>query len=222
MPFSNLDVKVESAKHLAVSMGDRIMLDTGNSKESHTCLVVGEIKPDTLIIQLPSTPGVADLFVQGTAIRARYFSKGALFGFKSHIIHAQRRPAELIFIETPFRVEKIDLRRHRRVDCFIACKIHGAMGIIPAHLLDISVSGSKLCVAREYKALNSPALQEPVLVECRVNEGRGTLHLGATVTNEEETDRETHYGLHFQPLAQEAESQILEYISRIDNHVKAL
>ena len=78
---------------------------------------------------------------------------------------SQMKPVPLLFLEYPYQVEKIELRKEKRAQCSLPCKLHGKEGILPAIIEDLSCGGAKLDMTLGKDGLVSFEVDEMVILD---------------------------------------------------------
>ena len=105
------------------------------------------------------------MFTGGEDVVVRYLSDGTIYGFHSTMLLSQMKPVPLFFIEYPYQVEKIELRKEKRAQCSLPSKVHCKTGVYPGIIVDLSSGGAKLDLALDETEGSLFELNEMVIVE---------------------------------------------------------
>ncbi|MBF0564894.1 MAG: flagellar brake protein [Nitrospirae bacterium] len=81
--------------------------------------------------------------LRGNSIIIRYICDGKVFGFESTVLDFITIPLGLLFINYPTDVEEMDLRRQRRLTCFLPAKLMVDYNSVPGAVVDISKTGCR-------------------------------------------------------------------------------
>ncbi len=82
--------------------------------------LVGVVGESHVVITMPrSNLRIDHNLFHDKHIIVRYLNQGALYSFQSQILDTITRPVPLMFLRFPRVVSRQDLRRHKRVDCFL-------------------------------------------------------------------------------------------------------
>jgi len=123
---------------------------------------IGYLAGRYLVIKYPSTSmSISRMLFKGNKIGVRYLDRGTVFGFESELI-ADVQNLNALFVSCPLRIVRKDLRRSRRMGCYLPAKVlrrnqdsgeNEPLGA--AVIVDISRTGCGLTALR---ASNSEAL----------------------------------------------------------------
>jgi c-di-GMP-binding flagellar brake protein YcgR len=82
--------------------------------------LVGVVQDRFVVVTIPRSNLRIDnsLFLDKQII-VRYLHEGALFGFQSQIVDTITKPIPLMFLSYPKVVSRQEIRRYKRVDCFL-------------------------------------------------------------------------------------------------------
>ncbi len=106
--------------------------------------VVGVLPHSCLIIKLPTIVGIDNPLPANRGVQARYVDRGEVFGFDATVLGSITTPFPLTFLSFPQTVERTDVRRHPRVDCYIPATLKFAEASRPGVISDISRGGCRL------------------------------------------------------------------------------
>ncbi len=106
--------------------------------------LIGTESDKLLIIKVPHIYTVTDtskLIYKGNSIYVRYSSGGSPLGFQSQIIDFDFDNEKSITIDYPKKIENFELRRSRRIDCFLPVNVKIGSSMINGKILNISKEG---------------------------------------------------------------------------------
>lgn len=139
-------------------------------------------------------------------ITVQYVHEGSVYGFRSCVSNHIRTPAQLLFVEYPDSLEKLDLRREERVNCSLQASIFGAYGEHKCMVQDLTTGGCRISVRTKanYSIRRISVDEElsllmdlgefgrvktPVSIR-NVNCERGVLYLGTMFTDLSDNERD--------------------------------
>lgn len=84
---------------------------------------IGYLADRYLVIKYPTTSiSISRMLFKGNKIGVRYLDRGTVFGFESELI-ADAQNLSALFISYPLRIVRKDLRRSRRMGCYLPAKV---------------------------------------------------------------------------------------------------
>lgn len=209
------NVHLASASELDVGLGTRMLLRTGGLKADIKSELIGLSRNEFLIVKAPVIPGMRTLFSGGEDVVVRYLSDGTIFGFHSTMLLSQLKPVPLFFIEYPYQVEKIELRKEKRAQCALPSKVHCKSGIYPAIIVDLSLGGAKLDLTLDEVDAALFELNEMVVLEFMLFQVDKPVLLSSEVKNITAVKQRYTLGLQFGELEDETRLELDEYIQNL-------
>lgn len=209
------NVHLASASELDVGLGTRMLLRTGGLKADIKSELIGVSRNEFLIVKAPVIPGMRTLFAGGENVVVRYLSEGTIFGFHSTMLQSQLKPVPLLFLEYPYQVEKIELRKEKRTQCALPSKVHSKDGIYPAVTVDLSIGGAKLDLTLDALDAEQLCLNEMVILEFVLFQSEKPVLLSCQIKNISAVKQRYTLGLQFDKLDEEARMELQEYIQSL-------
>jgi c-di-GMP-binding flagellar brake protein YcgR len=159
----------------------------------------------------------ARLVHTGTNIAIRYMQDGTVFGFKSIIIHFMVEPARLIFIKYPEEIESLDLRGHKRIECYLPANVKIADKAIEGAIMDISREGCQFSV-KNAKAGNSLKLQvdSEISVSFQLPGVEKKLIVAGEQKNIKKDRDSVNIGIKFSNMNIEAQEKLYDFLSKAE------
>jgi c-di-GMP-binding flagellar brake protein YcgR len=131
---------------LNVELGNMLYLDIQETEEIYSSVLIGLEPLEYLIVRPQFSQDIHCLLSVGQKISIRYQALGNEYGFKTHIIAITDEPCRLIFLSYPRTVESIEIRKEKRVGCYIPATVNMANRKIKGVISDISTSGCRFIV----------------------------------------------------------------------------
>jgi len=183
--------------------------------------VLAGMVPDEYLIIQGQFSGIADKLFKGNRATVRYVQKGVVYGFSSEFIGVILTPVELAFIKYPEKVETIELRSHKRIECFLPAELIFGKERHQGTILDISEGGCR-CLIKASNEKELPALkineQLTLMFQVPGIEGNQTIsgEIRDTHYNLQFDTEEMRLGVKFHEDTSEVLKKIAEYIFSID------
>ena len=120
--------------------GDKAQLETE---------LIGTESDKLLIIKIPPIYTVTDtskLIYKGNTIFVRYQRWGSLLGFQSQIIDFDFDNEKSITIDYPKKIENYELRRSKRIDCYLPVNVKIGSNMINGNIINISKEGCLIAI----------------------------------------------------------------------------
>ncbi len=120
--------------------GDKAQLETE---------LIGTESDKLLTIKIPPIYTVTDtskLIYKGNTISVRYQRWGSLLGFQSQIIDFDFENEKSITIDYPKKLENYELRKSKRIDCYLPVDIKVGSNMINGYIINISKEGCLITI----------------------------------------------------------------------------
>jgi c-di-GMP-binding flagellar brake protein YcgR len=218
----SVSVRLSGGTKLGVEIGAQVLISrSGQEDRRMACEFAGASTNEFLIIKAPLIPGVKDMFREGDGVTVRYLAKGVLYGFRVHVLNAVFKPAPLIFIEYPYSVEKIELRRDTRVDCMLPCSIELESGdSVSAMIIDLSLSGCRLaCIldrSEGCEKLLQAAEGKSVTLSFTPPSGNSPVRIGGRLKSLSSSGNSAYTGIEFYEPDEATRKALTEYINDVE------
>ena len=134
-----------------MQIGATLKIQIEGEKKRLTSELMGVEEDEYVVIKTPSLQymsHVSNLLYEGNTVIVRYLHKGTVFGFKSHIKYVITNPIKLLILEYPKKIEIQNLRKHRRVDCYLPASVRITGNTIEGTIIDISREGCQFTVEK--------------------------------------------------------------------------
>ena len=134
-----------------MQIGGTLKIQLEGEKKRLTSELMGVEEDKYLVIKSPSLQymsHVSNLLYEGNTVIVRYLYKGTVFGFKSRIKYVITNPIKLLILEYPKKIENQNLRKHRRVDCYLPASVRITGNTIEGTIIDISREGYQFTVEK--------------------------------------------------------------------------
>jgi hypothetical protein len=151
---------------------------------------------------------------QGTPMILRYLYEGTVFGFEAGLIRVLRRPGKLLFVEYPKRIERYDLRSHKRVDCMLPAGSEMGDRQDRGSIVDISETGCRYVIqGKDEQDVLAVLVSDRMTLKFRLPGVAEEVVVAGFVRNINQDNRQTTLGIQFHEVSEEIRKMIDEYIS---------
>jgi len=172
---------------LSLETGTRVIVsidDLHGAEERIVADFVGMVHFEYLILRLPWLPGIRTRLVEGISATVRLVSNGELCGFQSPVITHVAKPSLLIFLEYPETVEKLALRKHKRVQCVLPVNLNSSHGDANGAIIDLSLSGCRIVVdTNDRNSLKQIVLEDTIGLRVPLNPDGTLMSVKCVVRN---------------------------------------
>jgi c-di-GMP-binding flagellar brake protein YcgR len=163
-----------------------------------------------LLADLPMANGSPIFSTAGCPCVVRFLVQGVMFGFQSTVEHISFQPIPVIYLAYPDQVERVNLRKEKRVKVNLATDLRSASGeetkTVPGRIVDISHSGCRVLVDQGFE-MND-------LVDLRIGvEGGQTIEVPASTVRNVTNLGGGHYALGLQFTEETADWR--DYVTRV-------
>jgi hypothetical protein len=207
----------ESGKNLAMRMGERLHLEIQSTGERLWGELVGFKQGAFLLVWLPALMRHRQSLIDDNMVTVRGVNCDfQLCGFRTSITKVMLTPHPLLFLHFPEVFEKLHLRRHDRVECFLPALVLMDGQEYKSIIVNLSLGGARIVLDSpgHESSLELFEDQEAFLVFKVVENGRevcARTHVRSISNNE---GRIT-LGTEFLDLIGESKTIIDEYVANI-------
>ncbi|MFP5212459.1 MAG: HD domain-containing phosphohydrolase [Acidobacteriota bacterium] len=131
---------------ITIEVGTQLMIQFGSHPERFRASLVGLEAGEFLILRIPEELPIQLVLQQGRPVVSRYALAGTVYGFKTVVLSHTLDPVRLLFLSYPRTIEKIELRKDRRIECFFPAEVQIEQVECAGVVTDISVGGCKISV----------------------------------------------------------------------------
>ncbi|MHB8090694.1 MAG: PilZ domain-containing protein [Syntrophales bacterium] len=130
-----------------ISFGMIIQIQAEGLGMSHSRLI-GVDSGAFLIVKTPPIIDIATKLYDKNKIVIRYFSAGWVYAFRCTLLSLIKEPSRLSILSYPENIEKINIRKHDRVDCNIPVEMMIEKKTYNGIVTNISAGGLSLEIAK--------------------------------------------------------------------------
>jgi len=196
----NIPVQVLNNKNFCLEIGIKLLIDFDDLVVPFKSSLVGMEDGRYLILKAPGPIGRVDhdLFkVEDLIVKSLY--KGTIYAFRSKVINLVSKPAKLMFIEYPLKIEHHELRLHKRFQCNI-----GALSELNSNehggtIKNISKGGCFFTIApfSTDNDLSHELLNTIIPFQCRFPGSKGEVNFKGEIRNTIKKPGEIGIGIKF-------------------------
>ncbi|OIO04239.1 MAG: hypothetical protein AUJ49_03245 [Desulfovibrionaceae bacterium CG1_02_65_16] len=201
--------------HLQLKVGNQIYVRLLCVEQRYEGLVVGLDQYKYFIVQLRLPQDTLARLNQNPGAIVQLNAGGMLFGFRTEVLNRVAQPAPLLFFSYPDTVERVVLRRNKRVKVSVPGQIHGAFGDHDVMVVDLAPEGCRFSARSN---LNSPLRTaktgERILLRCDLGCGQPLM---APVVLRSIIEQHGHISMggQFVDLTEESSAMLADYVQRV-------
>ena len=128
---------------LNVEIGTQFLLEFKDKEKRINSFLVGAEHKKVVIVHLPALNEFRSRMSEGNYVVIRYVSLGNVRGFRSRILSVTLEPIPLVFLSYPHTIENVNLRKTKRVACYIPAAATFGQTAQKGMLTDINLSGCR-------------------------------------------------------------------------------
>jgi c-di-GMP-binding flagellar brake protein YcgR len=202
--------------------GLKITIELGGLSDKAPSIVIGGDFTKSLIVKGPMVHHAdkslwGEYIYPGNEATVRYIYDGIASGFKTEVIRMISAPDRLLFLKYPKRIESYNLRRHKRVSCFMEAKIEVEKTQSVAVLEDLSTSGCCISYITD-KKLPAPEIGDEIKVYCPYFTENESTFIPCKIKRSTTDTRKTILGMTFEKPSPEILIKIQDYVATILYH----
>ncbi len=213
MTMKKSDILSQNPGETKMTMGMDLLLKVHGVKGDYKTRLVGMHPFDCLIMTLPRIPGFVNTVRKDEELLVRYIAEGTVYGFRTHILDHVLKPAPLLFTAYPQQLERYDLRKDTRLNCFIPAILHTAVSHYPTYIVDLSEGGCRSNSPGDGQAPQT-AVDERVILELKLCGSNWLVMTSATVRNLQEMESVVSLGLSFEAIEPEAKKSLQGFLEQ--------
>jgi len=128
---------------LNVEIGPQFLLEFKDKEKRINSFLVGAVHKNFIIVHLPALNEFRSRMSEGNYVVIRYVTLGNVRGFRSRILSTTLEPIPLVFLSYPHTIETVNLRKAKRVACYIPTAATVGQTAQKGMLTDINLSGCR-------------------------------------------------------------------------------
>ncbi|WP_031387762.1 PilZ domain-containing protein [Desulfonatronum thiodismutans] len=210
----------ENGMNLLMRLGERLHLQIYNANERLWGELVGFKQGEFLLVWLPNLTAHRKILADNSEVTLRGMNVDfQLCGFTTTISKILLTPYPLLFLTFPKVFEKLHLRRHDRVECFLPAQVLLDGNEYKAMIVNLSLGGARIILNKE-SAIFSPEQfesREIYLVFKTVDNGKEA-YAKSLVRSARNNDSKLTLGLEFLDLIGESYIIIHKYVASIKEY----
>ncbi len=210
---------------MPISVGTELLIEIADLKLRLKSELIGIEDDEYLIVKLShhdSGGGFKDKTIEQSPLVIRYVYKGSVYGFKATVLNIISKPAKLIFVSYPERIEECNVRTSPRYDCVLPAAATIGDASTELIITDISKNGCR-CVIMTSMVKNKAKLYDTINMNSELElkvEFPGMedkMILSGAVKNINKDEEEIMFGLSFAKMDAKAKVNFNKFIRLISS-----
>ncbi len=202
---------------LALSFGTRMLLQPEGLKDNLQTVFIGLDKPRYLIVKAPPSKGLFEHIYPEKPVTVRYANQGTVFGFHSMVLSTLSKPAKLVFLVYPARVETVNLRRNERVDTHIPASFKLKETSLDSLIVNLSLGGCKILIKGSETSYSSLSKDVQAELAFALPGSQDQVQTGIRIRNLSLDDEKIFLGCQFESLSSEHAGQINDFVQTLSS-----
>lgn len=213
----------EPHNYMPISVGTELLIEIADLKLRLKSALIGIEDDEYLIVRLSHHDprgGFEDEAIEKSPLIIRYVYKGSVYGFEARVLNIISKPAKLVFVSYPERIEEYNVRTSPRFDCVLPAE--ATIGDTSAGLVitDISNNGCR-CVIMTSMIEDKTKLYDTINMNSELNlkvEFPGMhekLEFSGVVKNINKDEDEIMFGLSFENMDEDTKVNFDKFLKLI-------
>lgn len=201
---------------MMMEIGTPVLLEFGSTRDRVKSVYVGAVKKLHALFSVPLTTGIKGKAREGNRVTARYMHNGTIYGFQTEVADFRAHPSAIIFLHYPVKVEEMEIRAAKRVDCYFPCALLSKRGDVEGLIVDISEGGCRMTF-ESGPGLYVPAIEPGARLKTDFyileEKNRYTMH--ATLQHKKMVDGKLYLGLRFEKEDDDFRGVVAGYVEKV-------
>lgn len=155
---------MEKYEKLSIALGIELNMQIEGMEEKFRATLIGIETPTYLMVRMQIPTRFRSQIDEGTTFLVRYVYMGNLYGFRTKSLGSVEKPYKITFLSYPENIESLNIRRSRRVSCFIPSTLELGQSQLRGLAVEISKSGIRFAVNTETDLVKMVKLNYPVKI----------------------------------------------------------
>ncbi len=222
MDLENIVSQAQDQNTLEIDIPTKIVFQLNGVESFLKSELVGMDPDNYLIVKSPRGDlQIKNKIAPGNLVLVNYLYRGCVYTFQSHILGSAERPFNLFFLSYPKVVSRKELRRDKRVDCYLAATLNVNGETLHGAIVDISQSGCKFVCVYKVPSSQLPNLEVGQRVELTIDSAPDQGSFAAVMRNKRLDKKALSLGLEFQDLQRSQWSYIGDFVRSVEELERA-
>jgi len=183
--------------------GTELTIFLEENKTSFKSFLVGEKKDAHIVAGLPEKlPFAKENLVKDAVVSVRYSDEDNICEFRTKILQTLEEPAGLILLQYPLKVEIIEKRSRRRINCLVEARFEIVFEennrLVSGIIENISKTGCSCVIKKTGKAELSFSLGDVINLRCQFPGLSGEQTAEGTIIRLQHLQDEVYAGIRFE------------------------
>lgn len=209
-------VKEGKDYRLTLEMGRVLLIQFQGMEDRFKVGFVGMEADHFLILRAPASHIPKEHLSPGNQVTTRFVHLGNAYGFRSSVLSHIASPVPLLFLSYPQRIETLNLREAKRIECFIPASARIGDEAFAGLITDISTGGCRFSF-RLPKGHDDVAMEveDAVTLSFPLLGMEGEKVFQGLIMNISRDLEKRSLGVRFDAVAPEVAANIEAYLSRV-------
>jgi len=222
MDLENIVSQAQEQNKLEIDVPTKIVFQLSGVESFLKSELVGLDPDNYLIVKSPRGDlQIKNKITVGNLVLVNYLYRGCVYTFQSHILGSAERPFNLFFLSYPKVVSRKELRRDKRVDCYLSATLNVGGEPLSGAIVDLSQSGCKFISIYKGPSSQLPEMEVGQRLELSLESAPDQGSLGVVMRNKRLDKKALTLGLEFQELRRDQWSYIGEFVRSVEEVERA-
>jgi c-di-GMP-binding flagellar brake protein YcgR len=203
---------------IPIHLGTKLLLQLRTRANRVSSKLIGLEHGEYLIVSIPalSMSKIKSLFTHGKPVVVRYLHEGTALGFEANVLGMIINPVRLVFLNYPEKIQDMNLRKHRRSECYLPAEIVLGEKSSSGFINDISWGGCSFsCKNKASLDIDSLGVGNYIVIKFAVPGVEGKLEVNSIIRNFSVDSSNMFFGLQFEELPEDIKYKLNNYLGEM-------
>ncbi|NLA74890.1 MAG: flagellar brake protein, partial [Deltaproteobacteria bacterium] len=190
------------------ALGSELTMQIEGMEEKFRSILVGVESPVYLMVRMQIPTRFRNQIDKGTMFFVRYLYLGNVYGFKTKAIGAVDKPYKITFLSYPETVESLNIRKARRVSCFMPATIEIDKRQIRGLVMEISRSGIRFRIPFSTDIIKEVTINDHIRISFPLLGFEGMQDFKGIIKSVNSDSEGLYFGIQFKDIKPDVEGMI--------------
>ncbi|OOG23262.1 hypothetical protein B1C78_11935 [Thioalkalivibrio denitrificans] len=213
----HVEKQFETGKRVSIEMGTEVLMQIEGVAGRLPSTFIGMEAGRYAIFKIPrASVSLTAKLIKGNMVVVRYRYHGSVFGFQTPILGTVVDPFGLLFVACPKIIEEYNLRKARRIDCYLPCTVKIGEEKAQGTVVDISVQGCRCFFsAPDAATVSDDDGGTPAEITLSLEEGEAPVTLPGRIVSAHPYHGALSAGIEFNELDDAMKKRVKNYVATV-------
>ncbi len=203
---------IDNNEKLAIALGNELTMQIDGMEEKFKSILIGIEAPSYLMVRMQVPTRFRSQIDKGTTFMVRYIYMGNLYGFTTKSLGSVEKPYKITFLSYPDKVESLNIRKSKRVSCFIPATLELGKEQIRGLVMEISKSGIRFTLKADKDDTKDVKINDPLKISFPLLGFEGIHRFNGIIKSIISDTAGISFGIQFEEIDSSLEHMIENYV----------